>query len=52
MFNHLVDSDIDGDMERTQKRPLPSGSNKNLAAIIEPLLVLYRTSLYLNLHSL
>ena len=35
MFNHLVDSDIDGDMERTQKRPLPSGSvNKNLAAII------------------
>lgn len=26
MFNHLVDSDIDSAMERTRKRPLPSGS--------------------------
>lgn len=26
MFNHLVDSDIDSHMNRTKKRPLPSGS--------------------------
>ena len=34
VFNHLVDSDIDGDMERTKKRPLPSGNvNKKLAFV-------------------
>ena len=34
VFNHLVDSDIDGDMERTQKRPLPSGSVNKSAAFV------------------
>lgn len=39
VFNHLVDSDIDGDMERTQKRPLPSGSvNKSVAISLAVLL--------------
>ena len=49
VFNHLVDSDIDGDMERTQKRPLPSGSvNKSAAFVLAVVLGVLSFFLFYN----